>query len=306
MRIIFTGASSFTGYWFVNSLVESGHEVFAVLRNNYNEYTGIKKKRLSLLKNRVSLIEKTEFGSEDFFYKIKEMGNVDLFCHHAAEVADYKNPNFNFIRALELNTKNIISLLQTLNQIYCQRVILTGSVFEQNEGVGSCNQAFSPYGLSKGLTFQVFEHFSAKFSISLSKFVIPNPFGPYEEPRFTNYLAKSWSEGKVPEINTPDYIRDNIPVDLMAKVYLHLCKHSEINKINPSGYIESQGVFAQRFAKEFSVRSNKEFLIKIKKQTEYSEPIIRINTFPSIQNVDWNECSFWDQLYAYYKETYNI
>ena len=32
MKILFTGASSFTGYWFVKELAERGHEVTALLR----------------------------------------------------------------------------------------------------------------------------------------------------------------------------------------------------------------------------------------------------------------------------------
>ena len=32
MRILFTGASSFTGFWFVKSLAEAGHQVSATFR----------------------------------------------------------------------------------------------------------------------------------------------------------------------------------------------------------------------------------------------------------------------------------
>ena len=32
MKILFTGASSFTGYWFVKTLAEAGHEVICPLR----------------------------------------------------------------------------------------------------------------------------------------------------------------------------------------------------------------------------------------------------------------------------------
>jgi UDP-glucose 4-epimerase len=34
MRILFTGASSFTGYWFVRELVAAGHEVVAACRGD--------------------------------------------------------------------------------------------------------------------------------------------------------------------------------------------------------------------------------------------------------------------------------
>ena len=57
--------------------------------------------------------------------------------------------------------------------------------------------------------------------ISLGKFVIPNPFGPLEEPRFTHYLAKKWFAKEVAIVNTPLYVRDNIHVSLLAKSYVH-------------------------------------------------------------------------------------
>ena len=46
------------------------------------------------------------------------------------------------------------------------------------------------------------------------KFVIPDPF--FEEPRFYNYLVQSWLKAEVPAVRTPLYVRDNIPVDLLA------------------------------------------------------------------------------------------
>ena len=65
---------------------------------------------------------------------------------------------------------------------------MTGSVFEQDEGVGNAPMAaFSPYGLSKGLTAQAFRYGCGTLDVPLGKFVIPNPFGPFEEPRFCHY-----------------------------------------------------------------------------------------------------------------------
>ena len=40
--------------------------------------------------------------------------------------------------------------------------------------------------------------------------MIPNPFGPYEEPRFMAYLMKTWLKGEVARVQTPRYVRDNI------------------------------------------------------------------------------------------------
>ena len=77
-----------------------------------------------------------------------------------------------------------------------RKVVLTGSVFEQREGAGTEGlRAVSPYGLSKGLTADVFSYFTELLGMKLGKFVIPNPFGPLEEPRFTSYLIHNWFQG---------------------------------------------------------------------------------------------------------------
>ena len=39
MRILFTGGSSFTGYWFIKELAAAGHEVTATFRRQVDEYT---------------------------------------------------------------------------------------------------------------------------------------------------------------------------------------------------------------------------------------------------------------------------
>ena len=62
--------------------------------------------------------------------------------------------------------------------------------------------------------------------IGLGKFVIPNPFGPYEEPRFTAYLIKNWLAGATPNCSSPAYVRDNIHVSLLAKVYARFARTS--------------------------------------------------------------------------------
>ena len=138
-------------------------------------------------------------------------------------------------------------------------VVLTGSAFEQDEGAGDAPlRAFSPYGLSKGLTWQYYRFLSETMNFNLGKFVIANPFGPFEEPRFCNYLIRSWFKGEVPAVRTPLYVRDNIHVDLLAATYAAFAEkvpsQRGMTKFNPSFYVESQGAFAHRFAAEMSSR----------------------------------------------------
>ena len=111
---------------------------------------------------------------------------------------------------------------------------MTGSVFEGGEGAGSQGLPdFSPYGLSKALTAQVFRYYCARAGMGLGKFVIPNPFGPYEEPRFTAYLMKNWLAGATPACSSPAYVRDNIHVSLLAKVYARFAEEFPASRLHP-------------------------------------------------------------------------
>jgi len=189
MKILFTGASSFTGYWFVQELAAAGHEVSAIFRRRPEEYTDEpRRRRVNALMNVCRPILNLTFGDEKFVQLLKQ-GGFDVLCHHAADVTNYRSPDFDVVAAVQNNTRNIASVLNAMKDGGCGKLLLTGSVFENDEGAGSGDlSAFSPYGLSKALTAQIFRYYAARVGISLGKFVIPNPFGPLEEPRFTAYL----------------------------------------------------------------------------------------------------------------------
>ena len=68
--------------------------------------------------------------------------------------------------ALAENTNNIRLILEQMQGNGLKVVVYTGSVFEANEGAGNGPmRAFSPYGLSKGLTSEVMRHWCVHFAI---------------------------------------------------------------------------------------------------------------------------------------------
>jgi hypothetical protein len=143
--------------------------------------------------------------------------------------------------------------------------------------------------------------------MTLGKFIIPNPFGPFEEARFTAYLMRNWQSGKVAEVKTPDYIRDNIHVDLLAAAYAKFsvqaatAKTSSL-KTNPSGYVGKQGEFAQRVAREVKSRTNWACELKLSRQEDFSEPLKRVNTGPAVQLAPgWSEKKAWDDFTEFYR-----
>lgn len=305
MKILFTGASSFTGFWFINELALNKHAVFATFQSPLSEYSGLRRARIDQLINLCQPYFNTSFGTDVFFKLLEESDRWDIFCHHGACVTNYKSPDFDVTNAITNNTLNVKKVFQKLKEKGCKKIILTGSVFEQNEGVGSDSMAFSPYGLSKGLTSEIFSYYSKLYKIPLIKFVIPNPFGPFEEFRFTTSLIQQWKEGKVAHVNAPLYVRDNIHVSLLAKAYAFIVEKNPtllFEKFNPSGYPESQGAFTARFANEMRKRLmlNCEYLLH--EQIDFPEPKVRINYDAIIlKETDWSESKAWDHLAHYYQ-----
>jgi UDP-glucose 4-epimerase len=306
MKILFTGGSSFTGCWFIQELAAAGHEVTAVFRKRPEEYSEAGRRRRIAIASKYSRpIYNCSFGDVTFLTLIAE-GGWNLLSHHGADVTNYKNPDFDAVTALSNNTHNLMRILSALRDVGCRRVLLTGSVFEAGEGAGSEGLPdVSAYGLSKALTARMFQYYCARAGIGLGKFVIPNPFGALEDSRFTSYVMKSWLKRVVPACSSPAYVRDNIHVSLLAKVYSQFAAEfpeSIFSRINPSGYIESQGSFTLRLAAEMRPRLGLLCPVEFQKQLEFPEPRVRINTDPpDIGALGWNESIAWDEMADYYQ-----
>jgi len=303
LTIVFTGPSSFTGAFFVKKLLESGYTVFALFRKN--TYEGLRQRRIEMFCKNAKCVFSCPFGGDLFFETIKKIPKIDFFCHHAAKVKDYKSCDFDPIHALENNTRRLKQLLPILKQKRCRGLILTGSVFEPGEGVGSDNlRAVSPYGLSKGLTAEFFRYYTEKYHMPLGKFVIPNPFGPYEEPKFTAYLAKSWLQGKIPHVETPFYVRDNIPVTVLAESYLRFLDSFEkgvlYKKAAPSCFVETQGAFTKRFSKEMQKRFRLHCPYTLAETQTFDEPEMRTNLDPI--DFHWDREAFFDEVATFYQK----
>ena len=292
MKILFTGASSFTGYWLVKALAAAGHEVICPITKPLASYTDVRRQRLELLQSCCRLAPGASFGS-DAFLQLARGESFDQLCHHAADVTNYKSPDFN--------------VLSTLRTGGLKSVVLTGTYFEAGEGRGTEPLlTFSPYSHSKTLTCERFQEACRAHGLPLGKFVLPNPVGPFEEPRFTAFLMNNWKAGRSSEVKTPDYVRDNIHVDLLAAVYAQFAARvATLNtgflKMNPSGYVESQGEFARRVAREVQTRLGWHCELILAKQESFTEPLERTNTEPAAPLVPgWNEAKAWDAFAEYY------
>ncbi len=306
MKILLSGASSFTGFWFARELRRQGHQVTCLFRApSVDQYGGVRGRRVRQLRDQGEALFGLIFGSPEFLDLVQNR-SWDLYAHHAAEVANYKSPDFDYLKVLQSNTLNLRPVLEHLKGQGCSKLVLTGSIFEGGEGVGSDGLPhISPYGLSKTLTSEVFAFESRRAQVSLGKFVIPNPFGPYEEPRFVHHLMSCWHQGQAATVATPGYVRDNIPVDLLARDYAHfletLPEEPGFYHCTPSGMVGEQGFFAQVIAQEMRSRLEWPCLVNFAQQSEFLEPRVRINTDSAqVRHPDWNESEFWDRLAEYY------
>lgn len=306
MRILFTGASSFTGLWFVRELQAAGHEVVATFRRGADAYeSALRRRRVELVRRCCRPIEGAAFGDERFLDLLRKE-RWDVLAHHGAEVTDYKSPDFDVGEALQRNTTNLRTVLRALADSGGQRVVLTGSVFETGEGAGSDGlRAVSPYGLSKMLTWECFSFHCQVLGLHLGKFVVPNPFGPYEEPRYTSYLATQWLNDATARCASPEYVRDNIHVTLLARAYASfvgsLPNSAGRSRINPSGYAESQRAFTNRFADALRDRLGRSCAVEFQRQSSFDEPRVRINTDGlDARALGWDEDATWDGLARYY------
>ncbi|MGO8740678.1 NAD-dependent epimerase/dehydratase family protein [Rhodoblastus sp.] len=308
MKILLTGASSFSGMWFAEKLAARGAKVVAPLRGTPENYSGVRGKRVERLRQIADIVPDCSFGDEKFMALVKA-APFDALCHHAAHVADYRSMDFDVVGAVAANTRNLRFVLEALGKNGLKAVIATGSVFEQDEGAGNAPmRAFSPYGLSKGLTWQVIKYWCVILGLPLGKFVIANPFGPYEEPRFGAFLVNTWRKGETAEVRTPRYLRDNIHVDLLALAYAgfvgECVEKREGRRFGPCGYVETQGAFAQRVAAELKDRLGLACDVRLGVQTDFSEPLARINTdIIDPAAYGWSEAAAWDAMAEYYLQS---
>src|SRR5262249_9516191 len=150
--------------------------VVATFRKRPEQYPGeVRCQRAALALEACKGVFGCSFGDAAFL-ELAAKG-CDVLCHHGADVTNYKSPAFDALGALQNNARNVGGVMDALRAAGGARILLTGSVFENDEGAGSEGlPAFSPYGLSKGLTYQVFRYYAGRSGLTLGKFVIPNPF----------------------------------------------------------------------------------------------------------------------------------
>jgi len=174
------------------------------------------------------------------------------------------------------------------------------------EGAGSRDcRDFSPYGLSKALTAQVFRYHCARAGLGWGSSSIPNPFGPFEEPRYTAHLMKNWFAGATPTCSSRPTCATTSTVALLAKEYARFAKeHARggSRRCNPTGYVREPGRVSCASRKPCATRLGLPCPVRLAQQTEFPEPRVRINTdVPDAGALGFDRDRAWDEFAEYYR-----
>jgi len=301
VRVLLTGASSFTGMWFAEALARAGHEVVAVARGG--AYTDpLRQARMARVAAVAEVVADAPFGSDAFVAAIRERGAFDVLALHGAEVGDYKSPGYDLDAAVAANTLNADAVFAAARAAGAARVVATGTVFEPGEGRGTEPLvAFSPYGTAKARTAEAMKAAVDRAGLSWTKFVIPNPFGPWEERRFQRLVMTRWSRGEPVHIDLALYVRDNVPVDLMASAYAKAVEGAYGGYCAPSCYAEPVGAFFERMAREIGPRTGWACALTLAQSQAFAEPADRTNrTRLDTAALGWSEPRFWDAYADHY------
>lgn len=303
-RVLLSGASSFSGMWIAEALAARGCHVVATFRQAQGAYGGLRGERVRRVAEVAVACFEADLTTSAIDAVLDRHGPFDVFAHHAAAIENYRDPAYDVGEGVRRNTEGVRRLFRRLKEGGARRVIATGTTFEADERLsGPESLAVSPYGLSKTLTNQALRHFARWEGLDFARFVVAAPFGPWEEGRLVWSLFQAWMQGRPGVVRTPAYVRDNLPVDLLARAYADLVtggSRGPDDVVRPAGFVGEQGAFALRVAREAQARLGRPCLVQAADQTEFPEPRVRVNDEPAIP-ADWDEAAFWDAYVGYYR-----
>ena len=301
-RVLLTGATSFTGVWIAQALADAGHEVIAPLHRPEGDYAGLRRDRVERLKSVAEVAFDSSFGSPAFL-DLLQGARPEILAHHAADIPGYRNADYDVAAGVTRNLTGAGIVFEAAAAAGVRGVIATGTGFEDAAEGGL---AVSPYGLSKKLTNDGFRHLALWRGLAFGRFMINGPFGPLEEGRLVWSLFQAWFAGKSGVVRTPAYVRDNIPVVLLARAYGGLVDEMMADPTldqvcRPAGYVSTQGEFALRVAREAATRLGRDCPVDCPEQTVFTEPRVVANDEPTLDK-PWDEAGFWDAYVDYYRE----
>lgn len=304
MKILFLGATSFTGFHFVKELSKNQNfKIYCTLTKNFQNYYGLRKSRAEILKKKKNIyfLEKTHFGNKNFLRIIKQI-NFDIMCLHHANTKFYNNDNkFNKKKSIASNTKNINKIFMMLNKD--TKIIISNTIYQKNKT--KKYSSITKYGKSKEETYQIYKTFCKKYKLKYKSIFIPNPWGILEEKRMLFNVFYCWLNQKTFVMRYPNFVRDNIHIDKLKNIYLNILKSQSTKKeFFPSGYCCSNKEFVLAMKKKFERFFQIKCSVKFIKNSSYNLPLSRINSKKAKKKITIKENL--TEYFLYYKKLLNI
>lgn len=304
MKVLLTGASSFSGLWIARALAAAGHQVIAPLKRPLSGYSFLRRERVELLAGEIDVRYHAPLESDAFKAIVRDEA-CQAFIHHAADIPNYGDPSYNLVDGFTRNISGLADLISGFSEAGGQIFMASGSIFEfERLGPEEDKLAISPYGLSKSLTNITMQHYALWSGLAFGRVAISAPFGPYEEGRFAWSLVKAWSKGLAGTVRTPRYVRDNIPAPLLGRAYATSLDRVQATPgaclvARPMGFAGTQLAFAEVLAQHLGPRLGLACQIEALSQPHLDQPETVLNSEPAIPD-DWRSAEFWDDYADFY------
>lgn len=226
-RIAITGASGFLGANLTHYFLESGHEIYPIIRTTSNTW------RINDIINEINVTKlKDSSGTEfkDIFEKLKPEVIIN------AMGVDQKKAASNNSLYWKSNFLSIVNLVEGIRGLSTTILIHAGSSFEYGKATLKQNpvsedatcEPISDYAISKFLSTEYLRYVTQKLSHTISIFRIFNLYGPYDSSYslITDITLKSIL-GEEIVLKNPFAIRDFIHVkDAIEAVRIAMVNHT--------------------------------------------------------------------------------
>ena len=306
-NVLLTGVSSFTGFWFAKELKLKGFNIFCPLPRSENDYNGIKAKRIDNIKRDVKIVFDCSLGEKKFNDLLENP--FEFLCLHGAHVQNYESPKFELLNSLNRNLNEIEFILKKSFVNGCKTVLWTSSIFEDvidnnDENSDNYKVPWLKYALSKKTSYTIVKHLALSMGLNFVRFVISNPFGPFEDKKLCFHLTKSLTEGSDFIVKTPDYVRDMIHVENLAENYVkQISQPSETSfkECRPSEYRMKIFDFAKLLTSKYNQFHDTERGIGKMKQEKFCEPLELLNNgYHSSLGISNDNDNLWHNYFEFY------
>ena len=193
MRVLLTGATSFTGAYIAKALKSQGIDLFVSSTRDTCDWNQLENLRWQFCElKKENLIEKAPLDSFNFLECIENI-KPEVFINHGAPVGNFRSPEFSLERFKREVCESLDQVFSKLKLNGAKTVIHSGSEFEDQIP----DREASRYTEAKKLQWNYVREYGQKYSIKVIRVAIPNPFGPLEsESKLLPRLIKAWTKNE--------------------------------------------------------------------------------------------------------------